>query len=218
MDYLVVTAFLHRILLFDLYRVHLFSAPTYAIRLFARNGWSGIVLIQQSAGTTLDKPIIYFSRLIKSETTTRSGKFQPSYGTQMDFLLGAKHGDYLFRWKGKEKDYQWYFRWNTFQNRISLPQLRVDSPGYRWYAGRLMSSVQPVEIKFSVITAKLEEISIMLPASLVSTGTADVFNGIIIAGPEVRIEPDVQHWTSRYKSSDFQFQLQTQLEGNVIIL
>jgi cobalt-zinc-cadmium resistance protein CzcA len=82
-----------------------------------------------------------------------------------------------------------------------------------------MSSVQPVEIKiFGDNRQKLEDISRQV-ANIVSSvkGTADVFNGIVIAGPEVRVEPNVAKLAQLgITPADFQFQLQTQLEGNII--
>jgi len=48
-------------------------------------------------------------------------------------------------------------------------------------------------------------------------GTADVFDGIVIAGPSVNIEPDNQKLAQfGITPADFQTQLQTQLEGAVI--
>ncbi|MEI7801769.1 MAG: efflux RND transporter permease subunit, partial [Bacteroidota bacterium] len=48
-------------------------------------------------------------------------------------------------------------------------------------------------------------------------GTADVFDGIIVAGPSVNIEPDNRALAQyNVSAADFQYQLQSQLEGNVI--
>jgi Cu/Ag efflux pump CusA len=65
---------------------------------------------------------------------------------------------------------------------------------------------------------KLQDISRQVKEIIDSVkGTADVFDGIVIAGPEVMVQPDVAKLAQFGVSpTDFQFQLQTQLEGNVI--
>jgi CzcA family heavy metal efflux pump len=85
--------------------------------------------------------------------------------------------------------------------------------------GDLMTSVQPIEIKvFGDNQPKLQELSTQI-AGMVSKveGTADVFNGIVIAGPSVSIEPDyVKLAQFGISPADLQFQLQTALEGNLV--
>ena len=48
-------------------------------------------------------------------------------------------------------------------------------------------------------------------------GTADVFNGITIAGPSVEVKPNTEK-LAQYglTPATFQFQLQTQLEGSIV--
>lgn len=85
--------------------------------------------------------------------------------------------------------------------------------------GDLMTSVQPIEIKvFGDNQEKLRELSKQV-GDVVSgvEGTADVFNGIVIAGPSVSIEPDyVKLAQFGVTPSSLQFQLQTALEGNLV--
>ena len=85
--------------------------------------------------------------------------------------------------------------------------------------GDLMSSTQPIEIKIYGDNQQLLQKIARQVAHITEhvKGTADVFNGIVIAGPSVNIRPDNQQ-LAQYKitPADFQFQLQTQLEGNVI--
>jgi Cu/Ag efflux pump CusA len=85
--------------------------------------------------------------------------------------------------------------------------------------GDLMSSVQPIEIKIFGDNPELLKKYSEQVASLIEKvdGTADVFNGITIAGPTVEYKPD-QQMISRFKLNpdDIQFQLQNLMEGNVI--
>jgi len=82
----------------------------------------------------------------------------------------------------------------------------------------LMTSVQPIEVKiFGNDQAKLQDLSKQV-AALVSKveGTADVFDGIVIAGPSINIEPD-NSTLAQYgiTPANLQYQLQTSLEGNI---
>jgi Cu/Ag efflux pump CusA len=48
-------------------------------------------------------------------------------------------------------------------------------------------------------------------------GTADVFNGIVIAGPSVSIEPDYARLAQfGLTPAALQYQMQTSLEGNIV--
>jgi CzcA family heavy metal efflux pump len=85
--------------------------------------------------------------------------------------------------------------------------------------GDLMSSAQPIEIKVFGNKPELLDNYAKQIAGLVSEvkGTADVFDGIVIAGPEVNIIPKYQKLAQfNISPADFQYQMQTQLEGNVI--
>lgn len=81
-----------------------------------------------------------------------------------------------------------------------------------------MTSVQPVEIKiFGSDQPTLQVLSKQV-AALVGgvSGTADVFDGIVIAGPSISMEPN-NKLLAQYgiTPANLQFQLQTALEGNV---
>ena len=85
--------------------------------------------------------------------------------------------------------------------------------------GDLMTSVQPIEVKvygsnqaqLKVLTKNIAEIIEKVP------GTADVFNGITIAGPSVSIQPNYTKLAQfGITPANFQMQAQTQLEGNII--
>ena len=85
--------------------------------------------------------------------------------------------------------------------------------------GDLMSSTQPIEIKiYGDNQEVLHGIALQVEEIVSGTeGAADVFNGIVIAGPSVTIEPDARKLAQfGISPADFQNQLQTGLEGNVI--
>jgi len=85
--------------------------------------------------------------------------------------------------------------------------------------GDLMTSVQPIEIKIFGDNQDLLKNFSKQVANRVSDvkGTADVFDGNVIAGPSMSIDPEYET-LSRYglTPASFQFQLQTALEGNVV--
>src|SRR5438874_3601252 len=118
-------------------------------------------------------------------------------GTQMGFFITEPNsGDYLIQLKKK--------RSRTTEQVIeeirkkvegTLPQLRIDfGQVIGDMLGDLMTSVQPVEIKiFGDDQKSLQNLS-RQTADLVSNvkGTADVFNGIVIAGPSMNIVPEFE--------------------------
>jgi Cu/Ag efflux pump CusA len=85
--------------------------------------------------------------------------------------------------------------------------------------GDLMTSVQPVEIKiFGDNQQKLQDLSKQVAQTVSGVeGAADVFDGIIIAGPSVRILPDYARLAQfGITPANLQYQLQTSLEGNIV--
>ncbi len=143
-------------------------------------------------------------------------------GTEMGFFITEPNsGDYLIQLK---KD-----RNKTTEEVIEEIRLKIDATGLPLTAdfgqvigdmlGDLMSSVQPIEIKiFGNDEQVLQEYSKQV-ADIVSnvSGTADVFDGIVIAGPSIQVTPNLTV-LGQYNITpkDFQYQLQTLLEGNVI--
>ena len=85
--------------------------------------------------------------------------------------------------------------------------------------GDLMASTQPIEIKiFGDDQEVLKKIA-KQTAEIVEDvkGTADVFNGITIAGPEILIEPNIAKLAQyNISPSDFQFEMQNKMDGNVV--
>ncbi|MCX6296585.1 MAG: efflux RND transporter permease subunit, partial [Bacteroidetes bacterium] len=85
--------------------------------------------------------------------------------------------------------------------------------------GDLMSSAQPIEIKvFGNNPEELNHYAKQIAGIVENVkGTADVFDGIVVAGPEVNITPKYSKLAQfNITPADFQYQMQTQLEGNVI--
>ncbi len=149
-------------------------------------------------------------------------KFSRRIGTQMGFFITEPNvGDYLIQLK-KERNKTTDAVSDQLRKQIesNIPQLTVDfGQVIGDMLGDLMSSVQPIEIKvFGDKQKKIEELSTQISDEISKVdGTADVFNGIVIAGPEINIQPDVSKLAQLgLTPSDFQLQMQTQIEGNII--
>ena len=184
----------------------------------------GIVLDYNSpAGTTLeetDRMLQQVDKILKAQPEVES--FSRRTGTQMGFFITEPNrGDYLIQLKKSRKKSTDKVS-EEIRGKIEpvLPQLRVDfGQVIGDMLGDLMSSVQPIEIKiYGDNQQKLQELSRQAAEIITAVkGTADVFDGITIAGPEIIINPDVTKLAQvGINPTDFQFQLQTQLEGNVV--
>ncbi|PSL47907.1 CzcA family heavy metal efflux pump [Chitinophaga niastensis] len=142
-------------------------------------------------------------------------------GTQMGFFITEPNrGDYLIQLKkGHKATTNAVIDAIRKQVESTQPALRIDfGQVIGDMLGDLMTSVQPVEIKiFGNDQQKLQELSKQV-AALISKvkGTADVFDGIVIAGPSITMEPNSK-LLAQYgiTPANLQFQLQTALEGNV---
>ncbi len=143
-------------------------------------------------------------------------------GAQMGFFITEpNYGDYLIQLKKNRKRSTEQVIEDLRQRiEATQPALRIDfGQVIGDMLGDLMSSVQPIEIKiFGDDQDKLQEIARQVAAQVEQVdGTADVFDGITIAGPSVQIVPKEDKLSLYNLSpSSFQFQLQTQLEGNII--
>lgn len=159
--------------------------------------------------------------LILSETK-EVNSFSRRLGTQMGFFITEQNrGDYLIELK-KNRNRTTEEVADEIRNKIemSLPALKVDfGQVIGDMLGDLMSSVQPIEIKlFGDDKTKLYELSDKITEIIKNTrGTADGFNGITIAGPEVQVIPNFDNLSkNQINAEDLQYQLQTKLEGVVI--
>ncbi|KAA5534527.1 efflux RND transporter permease subunit [Taibaiella lutea] len=142
-------------------------------------------------------------------------------GTQMGFFITEPNrGDYLIQLK-KSRNRSTDEVTSDIRQRIesTQPALRVDfGQVIGDMLGDLMTSVQPVEVKiFGADRQKLQELSRQV-AQVISDvkGTADVFDGIVIAGPSISIAPDYSKLAQfGITPANLQAQIQTSLEGNV---
>ena len=147
--------------------------------------------------------------------------FSRRTGTQMGFFITEPNrGDYLIQLKKK--------RHRTTEQVIDDIRQRVEAtqPALQIDFGQvigdmlgdLMESTQPIEIKiFGSDRRELEKLSKKV-AKIVENvpGTADVFDGITIAGPYINIEPNAQHLAQfGITPANLQSQIQTSLEGDV---
>ena len=143
-------------------------------------------------------------------------------GTQMGFFITEpNNGDYLIQLKkSRKRSTEDVIEDIRARVEATQPALKIDfGQVFGDMLGDLMASVQPVEVKiFGTDRKKLEEFSKQV-AAIVSNveGTADVFDGIIVAGPYVNMEPDATK-LARFgmTPADLQYQAQTLLEGNIV--
>jgi CzcA family heavy metal efflux pump len=174
-------------------------------------------------GTTLDetdRELKEVDKILKETPEVQA--YSRRTGTQMGFFITEPNsGDYLIQLK-KQRDKTTEEVITDIRKRIegSLPQLRVDfGQVIGDMLGDLMTSVQPIEIKiFGDNQTTLQNLSKQVAAEVSGVkGTADVFNGIVIAGPSLSIEPQYDK-LFRYglTPATFQYQLQTALEGQVV--
>ena len=143
-------------------------------------------------------------------------------GTQMGFFITEPNtGDYLIQLKKKrERTTEEVISEIREKVEATQPALRIDfGQVIGDMLGDLMSSVQPLEIKvYGNNVQKLRELSAQIADQVSAVpGTADVFNGIVIAGPSVSIEPGFGK-LAQYgiTPANLQYQVQTSLEGNVV--
>ncbi len=143
-------------------------------------------------------------------------------GAQMGFFITEpNYGDYLIQLKTERKRTT-----NEVIDEIrakvetSQPALKIDfGQVIGDMLGDLMSSTQPIEIKIYGDNVNILQGLARQVAGITENvkGTADVFDGITIAGPSINIEPDYKNLALfGITPADFQNQLQTQLEGVVV--
>lgn len=173
-------------------------------------------------GTSLEETDRELKQVEKIITSTPEVEaYSRRTGTQMGFFITEPNrGDYLIQLK---KD-----RSKTTNEVTDDIRAKIDASGLPLTVdfgqvitdmlGDLMSSVQPIEIKVFGTDQKIIEDYSKKIADVVSKvkGTADVFNGIVIAGPSMIVTPKLPV-LAQYNISlpDFQNQLQANLDGNV---
>jgi len=156
------------------------------------------------------------------ETTPEVKTYSRRTGTQMGFFITEPNrGDYLIELKTK-RDKNTEEVSDKIRKRIekALPALKVDfGQVISDMLGDLMSSVQPVEIKvFGDNNQKLQTLSKQVADSVKTIeGTADVFDGIVVAGPMLKIMPKEEKLKQfGLNPADLQAQMQTYISGVVI--
>ncbi|MFV7234855.1 efflux RND transporter permease subunit [Flavobacterium sp. ZB4R12] len=143
-------------------------------------------------------------------------------GTQMGFFITEPNfGDYLIQLK-KDRNKTSNDVIDEIRAKVEAtqPALRIDfGQVIGDMLGDLMSSVSPIEVKiYGNNQAELHKIAKQVNAIVEKVkGTADVFDGIILAGPSINIQPNYSQLAQfGITPTDLQFQMQTALEGNVI--
>ena len=143
-------------------------------------------------------------------------------GTQMGFFITEPNtGDYLIQLKTKRsKTTDEVINGIRTKIEATQPALRIDfGQVIGDMLGDLMSSVQPIEVKiYGDNTKKLQELSKQVSEIVTNVkGTADVFDGIVIAGPSVTIEPEYTRLAQfGITPANLQYQLQNSSEGNIV--
>ena len=143
-------------------------------------------------------------------------------GTQMGFFITEPNrGDYLIQLKKKRSrttdevidDIRKHVEETQPALRIDFGQVIGDM------LGDLMESVQPIEVKILGNDRKvLQELSKQTAQVIRNVkGTADIFDGIVIAGPSISIKPKSAMLAQfGISPANLQYQLQTALEGNMV--
>jgi len=143
-------------------------------------------------------------------------------GTQMGFFITEPNtGDYLIQLKSdRDKPTEEVIADLRKKIETTQPALRIDfGQVIGDMLGDLMTSVQPVEVKiFGDNQHQLQQLSKQVAAVVSGVeGAADVFDGIVIAGPSVSIEPDYGRLAQfGITPVNLQYQLQTSMEGNIV--
>jgi Cu/Ag efflux pump CusA len=174
-------------------------------------------------GTSLEETNSELQQVEKIITSTPEvSAYSRRTGTQMGFFITEPNtGDYEIQLKSNRKKTTDEVI-DDIRKRIeaSQPALRVDfGQVISDMLGDLMTSVQPIEIKiFGDDLQKIRTLSTEVGNVVENVkGTADVFNGITIAGPSVTVIPDYNRLAQfGITPANLQYQLQTSLQGNLV--
>jgi CzcA family heavy metal efflux pump len=173
-------------------------------------------------GTSLeetDRMLQQVDNILKENPDVRN--FSRRLGTQMGFFITEpNYGDYLIQLKTKRSKSTMDVADDIRKNiESTLPALQVDfGQVIGDMLGDLMSSTQPVEVKLFGDDQKVLQKLAQKVADIVGNvkGTADLFNGITIAGPEMVVEINIAKLAQyNLTPSDFQYLIQDKIEGNI---
>ncbi len=167
-----------------------------------------------------DKMLNVVDEILK--TTPEVKSFSRQIGTQNGFFITEPNtGDYTIQLKSSR---------NKTTNEVAddlrtkieakLPSLQVDfGQIIEDMLGDLISTKQPISIKvFGDDQNKLQELARKISSIVDDTrGTADVFNGITIAGPNILFQPK-NAALAQYglTPSELQYQINTKIKGTVV--
>ncbi len=223
-DYIIHKAWLSAAMVLFLLAAAVFILPRLASGFLPEMDEGAIVLDYKSPpGTSLeetDRMLQIVDRILQQIPEVVS--FSRRTGTEMGFFLTeANDGDFLIQLR-KERNCTTDEVADEIRGRIEavLPALQIDfGQVIGDMLGDLMESVQPIEVKiFGDDHKKLAALAAEVAAVVEATpGTADVTNGILVAGPEIRLEPKTAVLAQyQVTPQDFHFQMQTKLEGSVV--
>jgi CzcA family heavy metal efflux pump len=223
-SFFILRPFMSIIIALGLIAVIIFIPPLLETGFLPDMDEGSIVLDYSSPpGTSLeetDRMLREVEKFIVSEPDVQA--YSRRTGTQMGFFITEPNtGDYLIQLKKDHKKTSEEVI-SDIRGRIaaSQPALRVDfGQVITDMLGDLMSSTQPIEVKvFGSDQHILQNLSKQIAAQVSGVkGTADVFDGIVIAGPSVNIIPNYGK-LAQYNLNPTILQSQTQsaLEGNVV--
>jgi Cu/Ag efflux pump CusA len=174
-------------------------------------------------GTSLDETDRMLRQVEKIITSTPEvASYSRRTGTQMGFFITEPNtGDYLIQLKkSRSRSTDDVIADIRKQVESSQPALHIDfGQVIGDMLGDLMTSVQPVDIKvFGNDIKTLRDLSRQIAASVGKVeGAADVFDGIVVAGPSVSIDPDY-NTLAQYglTPTALQQQVQNRLQGNLV--
>ncbi len=171
-------------------------------------------------GTSLEET----DRLLKEvekiiHTIPEVAAYSRRTGTQMGFFITEPNtGDYLIQLKtNRSRTTEEVISDIRAKVEASQPALRIDfGQVITDMLGDLMTSVQPVEVK--IFGNDQEQLHVLAKqmAEIVSSvkGAADVFDGIVIAGPSITVTPDYSKLAQfGLTPAQLQTQVQTYLDG-----
>ncbi|HZZ76661.1 MAG TPA: efflux RND transporter permease subunit, partial [Puia sp.] len=143
-------------------------------------------------------------------------------GTQLGFFITEPNtGDYVIQLKkDRNRSTDEVIADIRKQIESTQPALRIDfGQVIGDMLGDLMTSVQPIAIKiFGNDGTTLKRLSSQV-AEIINKvpGTADVFDGVVIAGPSIQIIPKFDRLSQfGITPASLQYQIQTNQEGNVV--
>jgi CzcA family heavy metal efflux pump len=223
-EFFILRPYLSAVLVLLLILSIIYIAPKLPTGFLPEMDEGSIVLDYNSPpGTSLeetDRMLSEVDKIIESIPEVKT--YSRRTGTEMGFFITESNsGDYLIELY-KERKRTTDEVSDDIRSKVekAMPALIVDfGQVINDMLGDLMSSVQPIEIKiFGDNHEKLKELSKQVADSLLTVkGTADVFDGIVFAGPMLKIVPKEDKLKQfGLNPSDLQAQIETYLAGIVV--